>query len=179
MRKFFSEHCRGSPRWITDVSKKGRIVLLSVFMSALISLGRGRSVEAVAAAESTVQNVVTGKGKPGAIRTSELIKMKKSAAKKTVFAEFIVASNSVAHRADATHSHGKTSDTTQKQKSANPSVSEKSSPIDASSSVPSDTKKKPKELKRGMAELLEAEQTIKQSLDGLVDSMRGLSYTAP
>ena len=147
-------------------------------MSALISLGRGRSVEAVAAAESTVQNVVSAKGKPGAIRASEIIKMKKSAAKKTVFTEFIVASNSAAHGADATASHGKTSDATQKQKGVNPSFSEKSRQVDASASVPSDTNKKPKELKRGMAELLEAEQTIKQSLDGLVDSMRGLSYTA-
>jgi hypothetical protein len=142
-------------------------------MSALISLGRGRSVEAVAAAESTVQNAVSANRKPGAIRRSELIRAKKSASKKTVFSEFIVASNSVAHKAEATHSHGKTIDTTQKQENANPSISEKSRQVDASASVPSDTKKKPKELKRGMAELLEAEQTIKQSLDGLVDSMRG------
>jgi hypothetical protein len=142
-------------------------------MSALISLGRGRSVE------STVQNVETAKGKPGAVRTSELMKMKKSAAKKTVFAEFIVASNSVAQSADATISHSKTGDITQKHKSVNPSISEKNRQVDASASVPSDTKKKPKELKRCMAELLEAEETIKQSLDGLVDSMRGLSYTAP
>jgi hypothetical protein len=141
-------------------------------MSALISLGRGRSVEAVAAAESTVQNAVSANRKPGAIRRSELIRAKKSASK-TVFSEFIVASNSVAHKAEATHSHGKTIDTTQKQENANPSISEKSRQVDASASVPSDTKKKPKELKRGMAELLEAEQTIKQSLDGLVDSMRG------
>lgn len=147
-------------------------------MSALISLGRGRSVEAVAAAESTVQNVLSTRGKSGATRTIELIKVKKSAAKKTVFAEFIVASNSVAHRAEATHSHGKASDITHKERIVNPSISEESHQVDASASFPSDTKKKPKELKRGMAELLEAEETIKQSLDGLVDSMRGSKNTA-
>lgn len=147
-------------------------------MSALISLGRGRSVEAVAAAESDVQNVLIAKGKSGATRTSEVTKVKKSASKKTVFAEFIVASNSVAQRAEATHSHGKASDITQKQKNVNPSISEESRQVDASASVPSDTKKKAKELKRGMAELLEAEETIKQSLDGLVASMRGSKDTA-
>ena len=132
-------------------------------MSAMISFGKGSGVRAVAVNTPSPHDVMNMKGKSGTTRTEGLTMAKTFAAKKTVHAEFIVASNSVAHKADTSDSHSKTS-----------SSSERTRHAGTTAAVSRDAKKNPKELKRGMAELLEAEQTIKQSLDGLVDSMRGL-----
>ena len=146
-------------------------------MSTMISFGSGRSSKAVAVSTPTTENVIAMTGNSGAVRTIAPLTGKISAGKKTVYAEFIVASHAVAHGADATETHSKSSDVHKILKSISPSTSLKNRQADTTTTVSSGTKK-PKELKRGMAELLEAEQTIKQSLDGLVESMRGMNYIA-
>ena len=143
-------------------------------MSTMISFGSGRSSKAVAVSTPIAENTVAMTGISGAVRTLEPLTGKTSAAKTTVYAEFIVASHAVAHGADATETHSKSTDGHKILKSVSPSTLLKSPQDDTTATVSSGTKK-PKELKRGMAELLEAEQTIKQSLDGLVESMRGLT----
>ena len=145
----------------------------------MISFGRGSSVKAAAVTAPAAQNVMSMKGKSGTSGRRELMEAKMSAVKKTVYAEFIVASNSVVQKGAATDTHGRTTDVHKIHSSATPFTSDETRHADTTATISSDTKKAPKELKRGMAELLEAEQTIKQSLDGLVDSMRGLDPMVP
>ena len=182
MRKMLSAHSQPSPSWVKAIALKTRILLLSVFLSFSMGLGRVKQADAHSAGvmKSTHQSNLKSSVSPESQTSQRGANDAKSRVKKTVQIELNVASKKLVDRksiesskvilasAGARAGHGTGS-----------SVSEASSSQPTVREITPQEKVSKKQRRGSVVLKEEAEKEVKQSLNGLADSMKGKYVRAP
>lgn len=181
MRKMLSAHSQPSPSWVKAIALKTRILLLSVFLSFSMGLGRVKQADAHSAGvmKSTHQSNLKSSVSPES-QTSQRGANDAKSVKKTVQIELNVASKKLVDRksiesskvilasAGARAGHGTGS-----------SISEASSSQPTVREITPQEKVSKKQRRGSVVLKEEAEKEVKQSLNGLADSMKGKYVRAP
>lgn len=172
-----SAHSQPSPTWVKTIALKGRILLLSIFLSLSMGLGRVKQADAHSAGvmKSTHQSKLKSSVSAETQSSQGMANDAKSRAKKTVHVELNVASKKILDRksihnsenvvvASASASHGTATGSSAPSLSLSKPTVREVTPQE----------KVPKKRKRGSVVLKEeATKEVKQSLYGLADSMKG------
>lgn len=177
-----SAHSQPSPTWVKTIALKGRILLLSIFLSLSMGLGRVKQADAHTAGvmKSTHQSKLKSSVSAETQSSQRISNDAKSRARKTVHVELNVVStksedrksfqnfeNVVVASASASHGTGSGSGSG----SSAPAISLSQPTV---REVTSSQEKVPKKRRRGSVVLKEeATKEVKQSLYGLADSMKG------
>lgn len=184
MRKMLSAHSQPSPSWVKAIALKTRILLLSVFLSFSMGLGRVKQADAHSAGvmKSTHQSNLKSSVSPESQTSQRGANDAKSRVKKTVQIELNVASKKLVDRKSIESSKVIVASASAGARAGHGTGSSVS---EASSSQPTvreitPQEKVSKKQRRGSVVLKEeAEKEVKQSLNGLADSMKGKYVRAP
>jgi hypothetical protein len=174
VRKLFSAHSQPSPTWVKTIALKTRILLLSIFLSFSMGLGRIKQADAqsVGVMKSTRQSNLKRSASLESQTSRRAANDVKSRVKKTVQIELTVASKRLFDR-KSFGSEGVIVASASVAHSTGSSAAEVSTTQPTAREVTSQ-EKVPKKRKRGSVVLKEeAEKEVKQSLYGLADSMKG------